>query len=76
MKENHISGNMYNELFSESSEEKCTAFQSMARFLIVHKKTFKTCSTILQAFSSRSLSLSLSLSLFVSFCFVFWGFFS
>ena len=57
MKENHISGNMYNEIFSESSEEKCAAFQSMGRFLIVHKKTFKTCSTILQAFSSRSLSL-------------------
>ena len=37
MIENHISGNLYNELFSESSEEKCTVFQSMAWFLIVNK---------------------------------------
>ena len=29
MIENHISGYFYNELFSESNEEKCTAFQSM-----------------------------------------------
>ena len=28
--ENHISRTFYNELFSKSSEEKCTAFQSMA----------------------------------------------
>ena len=37
MIENHISGNLYNELFSESSEEKCTVFQSMAWFLIVNE---------------------------------------
>ena len=30
MIENHISGNLYNELLSKSSEEKCMAFQSMA----------------------------------------------
>ena len=27
MIENHMPGNLYNELFSESSEEICTAFQ-------------------------------------------------
>ena len=62
MIENRISGYLYNELFSESNEEKCTAFQSMAWSLIVHKNTIKNCSTALQAFSS-ALSLSLSLSL-------------
>ena len=30
MTESHISGNMYNELFSEGSEEKCVPFLSMA----------------------------------------------
>ena len=57
MIENRISGYLYNELFSESNEEKCTAFQSMAWSLIVHKNTIKNCSTPLQAFSFRSLSL-------------------
>ena len=41
MTENHISGYFYNELFSGSNEEKCTAFQSMAWSLIVHKNTIK-----------------------------------
>ena len=41
MIENHISGNLYNELLSESSEEKCTAFLCMAWCLIVHKDTIK-----------------------------------
>ena len=57
MIENRVSGYLYNELFSESNEEKCTAFQSMAWSLIVHKNTIKNCSTPLQAFSFRSLSL-------------------
>ena len=57
MIENHISSNLYNEPFSESSEENCTAFQSMAWFLIVHKNTIKNCSTALQAFSFQSISL-------------------
>ena len=57
MVENRISGYLYNDLFSESSEEKCTAFQSMALPLIVYKNTIKNCSTALQAFSFRSLSL-------------------
>ena len=57
MIENRISGYLYNELFSESNEEKCTAFQSMAWSLIVHKNAIKNCSTALQAFSFRSLAL-------------------
>ena len=64
MIENRISGYLYNELFSESNEEKCTAFQSMAWSLIVHKNTIKNCSTALQAFSFRPLSLFVS---FISF---------
>ena len=58
MIENRVSGYLYNELFSESNEEKCTAFQSMAWSLIVHKNTIKNCSTALQAFSFRSLFVS------------------
>ena len=58
MIENRISGYLYNELFSESNEEKCTAFQSMAWSLIVHKNTIKNCSTALQAFFFRSLFVS------------------
>ena len=58
MIENRISGYLYNELFSESNEEKCTAFQSMAWSLIVHNNTIKNCSTALQAFSFRSLFVS------------------
>ena len=45
MIENRISRYLYNELFSERNEEKCTAFQSLAWFLIVHKNTIKNCST-------------------------------
>ena len=47
---NRISGYFYNERLSESNEEKCTAFQSMAWSLIVYKNTIKNCSTTLQAF--------------------------
>ena len=41
---NHISGNLYNELFSKIGEEICMAFQSMASYLNVHEN----CSTVLQ----------------------------
>ena len=57
MIENHISGNLYNERFSKSSEEKCAVVQSTAWSLIVHKMLLKTTQLFLQAFSSRSLSL-------------------
>ena len=57
MIENHISSNLYNELFSERSEEKCTDFHSMTWSLLVHKNAIKNCPTALQAFSFRSLSL-------------------
>ena len=57
MIENRISGYLYNELFSESNEEKCTAFQRMDWSLIIHKNPIKNSSTALQAFSFRSLSL-------------------
>ena len=59
MIENHISGYLYTELFSEGNEEKCTAFQTMAWLLILHKNPIKNCSTALSAFSFRSLSLYL-----------------
>ena len=39
--QNRISGYFCNELFSESNEEKCTTFQSMALSLIVHKNAIK-----------------------------------
>ena len=45
MIENRISRYLYNELFSERNEEKCTAFQSLAWSLIVHKNAIKNCST-------------------------------
>ena len=61
MIDNHISGNLYNELISESSKEKCTVFQSMPWSSIAHKNTIKNCSTVLQA----------PISLFVSFIFFF-----
>ena len=64
MIENRISGYLYNELFSNSNEEKCTTSQSMAWSLIVYKSTIKNRSTALQAFSFRSLSLFVS---FISF---------
>ena len=47
MIENRISGYLYNELFSERNEEKCTAFQSSVWSFIVHKNTVKNCSTTL-----------------------------
>ena len=37
MMESHVSGNLYNKRFSESSEEKCMVFQIMDWYLIVHK---------------------------------------
>ena len=37
MIENCISGYLYNEFFSKSNDEKCTAFQSMAWYFIVHE---------------------------------------
>ena len=55
--ESRISGYLYNELYSECNEKKCTAFQSMTWSLIVHKYAIKNCSTVPQAFSFRSLSL-------------------
>ena len=55
MIENNISDNLYNELFTKSSEEKFMAWS-----LIVHKNTIKNCSTVLQAFSSHPLSLLVS----------------
>ena len=54
---NRISSYFYNEHLSESNEEKCTAFQSMAWSLIVYKNTIKNCSTTLQAFFFLSFSL-------------------
>ena len=36
---NRISGYLYDELFSDSNEKRCMAFQSMAWPLIVHKNT-------------------------------------
>ena len=48
---------LYNELFSKSNEEKCTAFQSMAWSLIVHKSIIKNYSTAPQAFSFWSVPL-------------------
>ena len=56
MIENRVSGYLYNEPYSESNEEKCAVFQSMASSFIVHENTIKNCSTALQAFSFRSLS--------------------
>ena len=57
MIENRIADYLYNELFSESNGEKCTAFQRMAWSLIVHKSPIKNCLTAFKAFSFRSLSL-------------------
>ena len=64
MTENRISSYLYNKRFSESNEEKCTAFPSIAWSLIVHKNAIKNCSTVLQAFSFRSLSLHILYFLF------------
>ena len=41
MQLNHILANLYNELFSKSSKEKCTIFQSMTWSPIVHKILLK-----------------------------------
>ena len=54
---NRILGYLHNERFSKSNEEKRMAFQNMTWSLIIHKNTIKNCSTVLQAFSLRSLSL-------------------
>ena len=64
MIENRVSGYLYNELFSESNKEKCTVFQSMAWYFIVHKNTIKNCSTALQVFSFPSLSFCILYFLF------------
>ena len=40
MIEDRISGYLYNELFTESNEEKCMDFQRLAWSLIVHKKYY------------------------------------
>ena len=52
MIENCVSGYLYNELFSESNEEKCTPFQRMAWSLIVRKNPIKNCSTAPKNFPS------------------------
>ena len=57
MIEDRISRYLYNELFSESNEEKCTAFQSIAWLLTVYKNAIKNGATALHAFSFQSLSL-------------------
>ena len=57
MIENHISGNLYNELFSESSEEKMYGISKYGLVPIVHKYTIKNCSSVSQAFFSRSLCI-------------------
>ena len=59
MIENRISGYLFNERFSDSNEEKCTAFQNMAWSFIVHKNTIQSCSNALQVFSFWSLSISI-----------------
>ena len=59
-----ISGYLYDELFSEINEEKCT-FQSMAWSLIVYKYTIRNCSTALQGFSFQSISLYPSFLFFI-----------
>ena len=61
MIENRISGYLFNERFSGSNEEKCTAFQNMAWSFIAHKNTIQSCSNALQVFSFWSLSLLVSL---------------
>ena len=61
---NLVSGCLYNELFSESNEEKCTVFQSIAWSFIVHENTIKNCPTALQAFLFRSLSFCILYFLF------------
>ena len=58
MIENRIAGYLYNELFSKSNEEKCTAFQKMAWSRNIHKNPIKNYSIALQTFFFRSRSLS------------------
>ena len=62
--ENRISGYLDNELFSESNEEKCTAFQRMAWFIVVHKKLLKTAQLLSEHFPS-GFSLFVSLISFI-----------
>ena len=52
MIEDRISGYLYNELFSESNEEKCTALQSMAWPLIVIEILLKTAQLLSKHFPS------------------------
>ena len=58
MIENRISGYLYNDLFSESNEVKCKAFENMAWSLTVHKN---------EKLLNYSPSIFLEVSLFVSF---------
>ena len=56
--ENRISGYWYNEGFiNESNEEKCTAFQSMAWSLVVHKYAIKNSAQLLYKHFLSDLSL-------------------
>ena len=65
MIENHVSGNLYNKRFSEISEEKCTVFQIMDWYLIVHQNLHHLSPGLSLSLSlSPSLSLSLSFSLY------------
>ena len=74
MIENHVSGNLYNKRFSEISEEKCTVFQIMDWYLIVHQNLHHL-SPGLSLSLSLSLSLPLSLSLFLSLCILYFKIF-
>ena len=64
MIENRISSYLYNQLFSESNEEKRTAFQSMTWSLIIHKILLKTAQLL-----SKHFSLGLFLCLYPVFPF-------
>ena len=57
MIENRIAYYLYNELFSKSNEEKCTAFQKMAWSSNTQKNPIKNYSIAFQPFFFRSLSL-------------------
>ena len=52
MIENHISGNLNNEPFSESSKKNLRPFKVWLGRLLFIKNTMKNCSTVLEAFSS------------------------
>ena len=54
--ENHISGN-FNKFFSQSSDRKMYGLSKDGLVPFADKDAIKNCSTVFQAFSSRSLSL-------------------